>query len=209
MKKVWILSLGLSLTALTLTSQAQTTKDIKFGIKAGANLMMGGKYNLAGTSYTTEFSPGFQAGTFVEIPLSDKVSFMPEVIYSQKVSKLKETVSGTTGELKSKVGYIDVPVLFAYNATPELHFMLGPQASFLTNQSTKTYVNGTQTASSTDTDDLRKAIAGGVVGLGYRINPNINVNARYSMDFQSAGKESVNQDKARFSGFALSLGYSF
>ncbi len=207
MKKVWIL--GLVLTALAFTTQAQTTNVIKFGIKAGANLMHAGKYNFAGVNYATKYSPGFQAGGFVEIPLNNQISFMPELIYSQKVSDLEETISGTTGEIKSKIGYIDVPILFAYHATPKIDLILGPQVSFLTNQSTKTYVNGAQTASSTETDDLRKSIAGGVFGVGYRINPNINLNARYSMDFQSAAKESVNQDKVKFSGFALSLGYSF
>lgn len=209
MKKLFTLGLGLSLFAVAFTSQAQTSSDVKFGIKAGGNLMMGGKFELAGTEYTTKYVPGFQAGVFVEIPLSTKVSFMPEVLYSQKGAKLDETVAGINGVVKSKAGYIDVPILFAYNATPELHFMLGPQASFLMNQRSETYVNGEKTGSSTDTDGFRKSIAGGVIGAGYRVTPNINLNLRYSMDFQAATKDDVNQDKGRFSGFALSAGYSF
>lgn len=207
MKKLFVM--GLLLTAAAFTTKAQSNMDPKFGIKAGGNLMMGGKFNIAGTNYTSKYTPGFQAGVFLDMPLSETLSFMPEVLYSQKGSKFEETIGGTTGEIKSKIGYVDIPVLLGINATPQLQFVIGPQASILTNQKTITYVNGTETASSTDKDDFRKSIAGGVVGLGYKINPNVNLNARYSMDFQSMAKDNINQDKARLSGFALSLGYSF
>lgn len=209
MKNLFKLGLGLLLFAITFTTQAQTTAPITFGIKAGANLMMGGKFEVGGTEYTSKFVPGFQGGFFAEIPLTTKISFMPEVLYAQKGAKLDETVAGTNGVIKSTAGYIDVPILFAYNATPELHFMLGPQASFLLDQTTRTYVNGTKISTSTDKEDFRKAIAGGVVGVGYRVTPKMNLNLRYNMDFQSISNDDINQDKSRFSGFALSAGYSF
>lgn len=208
MKKLFVIGFGLVLSTLAFTTKAQNM-DAKFGIKAGANLMMGGKFEAAGASYTSKYSPGFQAGVFLDLPLSSALSFMPEVLYSQKASKFEGTVGNTTGEIKTKAGYIDIPVLLAINATPQLQFVLGPQASLLLNQKTTTYVNNQSIGSTTDKDDFRKSIAGGIVGLGYKLNPNMNINARYNMDFQSVGKDDVNQDKARFSGFALSLGYSF
>lgn len=207
MKK--LLFTGLLLTAITLTTKAQNNMDVKFGIKAGGNLMMGGKYDVAGTNYNSTYVPGFQAGLFLDLPLSEKLSFMPEVLYSQKGGKFEGTVAGTSGEIKIKAGYVDVPVLLGINASPKLQFVIGPQASLLVNQKSTIAVNGTQTASSTDKKDFRKAIAGGVVGLGYKLNSNVNLNARYNMDFQSLANDDINQDKARLSGFALSLGYSF
>jgi len=208
MKKLFILGLGLALSAITLTTKAQNM-DAKFGIKAGANMMMAGKLDVGGTLYTSKYVPGFQAGFFLDLPLSSSLSFMPEVMYSQKGGKYVGTVAGTNGEIKSTVGYVDVPVLLGINATPQLQFVLGPQASLLVNQTTTSYVNGEKTGSTSDKDNFRKAIAGGVVGLGYKFTPNVNLNARYSMDFQSASNDDINQDKARISGFALSLGYSF
>lgn len=209
MKKLFVIGLSLSLAILSQTSKAQSNMDAKFGIKAGANLMMSGKFNVSGTTYTSKYVPGFQAGFFMELPLSESISFMPEILYSQKGGKFEETVGGLAGEVKTRIGYVDVPVLLSFNASPELSFVVGPQASFLVNQSTKTYVNGSLTDSNTDKEDLRKSIAGGVIGLGYKINPKVNLNARYNMDFQSVGKDDVDQDKVRLSGFALSLGYHF
>ncbi len=208
MKKLFVIGFGLMLSATALTTKAQNM-DAKIGIKAGGNLMMGGKFEVGGASYTSKYTAGFQAGVFLDLPLSERLSFMPEVMYAQKGSKFEGSVSGTNGEIRTKTGYIDIPVLLAINATPELQFVLGPQASLLLNQKTTTYVNGQSIGSTTDKDDFRKSIAGGVVGLGYKFNPNMNINARYNMDFQSFGKDNIDQDKARFSGFALSLGYSF
>lgn len=205
MKKLIIA--GAMLVAFSLNSKAQDMQP-KIGIKAGANLMMGGKFEALGTEYTSKYVPGFQAGVFLDLPLSSKISFSPEVLYSQKGSKFEGTVAGTNGEVKSKLGYIDVPVLLTINATPQFNFVIGPQASFLVNHETTTTVNGVGT-STTNKDDLRKSIAAGVVGMGVKMSPNLNLNARYSMDFQSVAKDNINQDKARLSGFALSLGYSF
>ncbi len=209
MKKQWMIGLGLALSVAFLNVNAQNTMDTKFGIKAGGNLMMAGKMNFAGTNYTSNYVPGFQAGAFLELPLSESLSFMPEVMYSQKGGKFEGSAAGTTGEIRTRTGYIDVPVLIGINAGSQIQFVLGPQASFLTNQRTETYVDGTRTTSSTDKENMRKSIAGGVAGVGFRLQPHMMLNARYNFDLQSAAKEDINQDKARYSGFALSLGYHF
>lgn len=212
MKKLFIL--GLAMSALTLSTQAQTSSTstssgARFGIKAGANIMNAGKFNVAGTDYTSKHIVGYQAGFFGDIPLGGSFAFMPEVLYSRKGGKFDETIGGTNGVIETKIGYIDVPVLFAYHATPTLHFVVGPQVSFVTDQETETRVNGSVTSTSTSTDDFRKSIAAGVVGLGYSLTPNLNLNGRYSHDFQSVSNDDINQDKSRLRGFALSLGYKF
>ena len=206
MKKLF--TVAVMLVAFSLNIKAQDMEP-KVGIKAGANLMMGGKMSIVGTDYTSKYVPGFQAGVFLNLPLSSKLSFSPEVLYAQKGAKFEGSVGSINGETKTKLGYIDVPVLLTINATPQFNFVIGPQASFLVNHESTIYVNGVQTTSNTKKDDLRKSIAAGVIGMGYKFSPNLNLNARYSMDFQSVTNENINQDKARLSGFALSVGYSF
>ncbi len=206
--KLVLLGLGIALSFSSLSVKAQTM-ETKFGIKVGGNMMMMGKYDVAGTDYTSKYVPGWQAGIFLDLPLSQKLSFMPEVLYSQKGGKVKETIAGTTGEIKLRAGYIDVPVLLAFHPSPKFSLMVGPQASFLVNQSTKIYTNDQLLTSTTEKDDFRPSIAGGILGFGYKITSDVNINARYTMDFQSIAKDDINQDKARFSGFALSLGFAF
>ncbi|RZK50724.1 MAG: PorT family protein [Pedobacter sp.] len=209
MKKMKWIGLSLALIGLGFSANAQSSMDTRVGIKAGANMFMMGKYEVGNTTFTSEYRPGFQAGLFLDLPLSEKLSFIPEVLYTQKGGKITGNLGNNTGEIRTTVGYIDVPVILSVNATPNFSVMAGAQASFLTNQETETFANGTSLATSSDTDDFRKSIAGGLVGFAYKFNPNLKLDARYNMDFQSIAKDNINQDKARFSGFSLSLGYSF
>jgi len=215
MKKLFIIGLGLTMSSLAFQSKAQTSQSaandqMRFGIKAGANLMNMGKISIGDQSYSTDSKVGFQAGVYADLPLGGGFAFLPEVIYSQKGGKVKETFGNTTSEFDSKVGYLDVPILVGYRPTPELTVFVGPQASFLLSQESSFKVNGEQVGDRfTNKKDYKKSIAGGVVGLGYAITPNINVNGRYTMDFQKTFNDDINQDKLKNKGFALSLGYTF
>lgn len=208
MNKLITLSVGLVLSFVSLTTRAQTM-ETKFGLILGGNMMMAGDLSISGATYTSKYVSGFQTGFFLDLPLSEKISFMPEVLYIQKGGKFEATIAGTMGQISTRAGYIDVPVMLCFNATPQFNISIGPQASFILHQRTKTYVNGIQTDSNTDTNDFRSAISGGIIGLGYKVTTSINLKARYSMDFQSAANDNVNQDKSRFSGFALYLGFGF
>lgn len=214
MKKLFIIGLGLTISSLAFQTNAQTTQSaandqMKFGIRAGANLMNMGKFKFADQYYSTDSRAGFQAGIYADLPMGGGFAFLPEVSFIQKGAKLEETVAGNTGTFDAKVSYLDIPVLIGYKATPELTFFAGPQVSFLLSQKSTIKVNNDPAAESTSTKDFSKSLAGGAVGVGYSITPNININGRYSMDFQKALKDNVNQDKIKNSGFALSLGYTF
>ena len=210
MKKLIVFGLGLSLCAVTLTSKAQnSSSDVKLGLKAGVNLMTGGEYNLLGTYISSSYQPGFQVGAFMDFPLSSQVAMAPEILYSQKNAKFTETIAGAKGEIKTNLGYIDVPVLLKFNASPQFNVVVGPQASFLVSHKTTTSADGNVLATNEDKKDINKSIFGGVLGVGYTVTPNIGINARYMMDFQKVAKEVTQQDKAKLSGFALSIGYNF
>lgn len=215
MKKLFIIGLGLTLSGLAFQTKAQTSQaaandQMRFGIKAGANLMNMGKMTNGDQSYSTDSKVGFQAGVYADLPMGGGFAFLPEVIYSQKGGKIKETIGANTTEFDAKLGYLDVPVLIGYRPTPELTIFAGPQASFLLSRDASFKVNGQQVGDTfTDKKDYKKSIAGGVVGLGYNITPNINVNGRYTMDFQKTFNDDINQDKLKNKGFALSLGYTF
>lgn len=215
MKKLFIIGLGLTMSSLALTANAQQSQaaandQIRFGIRAGANLMNMGKISIANQNYSTDSKVGFQAGVYADLPLGGGFAFLPEVMYSQKGGKVKETFAGNTAEFDSKVGYLDVPILIGFRPSPELTIFAGPQASFLLSQESSFKVNGEQVGDSfTNKKDYKKSIAGGVVGVGYNITPNINLNGRYAMDFQKSFNDDVNQDKLKNKGFALSLGYTF
>ena len=212
MKKTLIILFAVSL-GLAASVNAQTVKKdkIKFGFKAGGNLMTLGKLGIGANEYKFNYQPGLTAGVFSKIPLGGTFSFIPEINYSQKGADVEGTVSGTTGRFETRISYIDVPILFSYAASPKFSVFAGPQVSFFLNQKTKTYVNNAKTDENTDSKEFEKTIAGAVVGLGYDITPNIDIKGRYMMDFQKGAKNNplFNYDKTKNSGFSLTLGYSF
>nr|WP_068889912.1 porin family protein [Pedobacter panaciterrae] len=214
MKKLFIIGLGLTVSSLAFKANAQTSQaaandKMSFGIRAGANLMNMGKIQSGDQSYSTDSRVGFQAGVYADLPMGGGFAFLPEAMFIQKGAKLSENVAGISLDLNTRISYIDIPVLIGYKATPELTVFAGPQVSFLLSQKSTGALNSDATAESTDTKNFSKSLAGGAVGLGYSITPNINVNARYMMDFQKALKDDANQDKLKNKGFALSLGYTF
>jgi len=214
MKKLFIIALGLTTFSLALQTevkaQAASGDQIRFGIKAGANLTKVGEFNFLDTYYDSKHKVGFQAGVYADIPLGSSFAFLPEATFTQKGGKVEETVLGTTGKIETTINYLDIPFMIGYRATPELTIFAGPQVSFLLSQKTALYEDGEQQGDDiTDTDNFRKSLAGAAAGLGYRIGDNLNINARYMMDFQEAAKDNVEQDRMKNSGFALSLGYSF
>ncbi|TKC05072.1 porin family protein [Pedobacter frigoris] len=214
MKKLFIIGLGLTVSSLAFQAKAQTSQaaandKMKFGIRAGANLMKMGKFQFADQYYSTDSKVGFQAGIYADLPMGGGFAFLPEISYVQKGAKLEATVAGNTGTFDATVSYLDIPVLIGYKATPELTVFAGPQVSFLLAQKSTIKANNDPQTETTSTENFSKSLAGGAIGLGYSITPNININGRYSMDFQKALKDNVNQDKIKNSGFALSLGYTF
>jgi hypothetical protein len=210
MKKLLLLGFGLTLTAATMSAKAQdSTSPIQIGIKAGGNYMHGGTYVTSADEYTSKFMPGFSAGLFLNIPLGGGFSLMPEGTYTQKNSKLDETVSGTEFEVKTRAGYVEVPFMLKYRIDHAFHFVIGPQVSFLTGQRTQNFANGTLTSTNTDQDNFRKSIPGAVAGFGYRVTPHLSLDLRYSMDFKPIVDDDQNQDEAKIKGFGLSFGWAF
>ncbi len=212
MKKTLIMLFAVSLGfAASVNAQEVKTDKIKFGIKAGGNLMTLGKLKVGNEDYKYNYQPGFTAGLFSEIPLGGKLKFIPEINYSQKGADVEGTapVIGKV-KLETRIDYLDIPIAFGYEVAPKFNVFAGPQVSFLLSQKTKSYANGTKMDETTDTKDFVKAIAGGVVGLAYDFTQNINMSGRYMTDFQKgANKDDPNFDKTKNSGFALTLGYKF
>lgn len=207
MKKILIIAIAFLGTSSLINAQ----EPIRFGLKAGVNLTTLGSIEFLSEEYDYKYRPGFTAGLFAELPLGKSFHFIPEINYSEKGGNVKETVGGTTGELRQKVNYLDVPLAFSYYITPSFRAFVGPQVSFFLSQSTRTYVNGEQQGdNNTSSDDIAKTVVGGLAGLSYDLTSNLNLNARYMRDLQdSYTGDAVGLDNVVNSGFSFTLGYKF
>lgn len=195
MKKIVILSAALLVAGF---AQAQSPK---FGIKAGVNIA-----KFAGDpDPNSEFNTGLAAGVFTNVPLSSGFSFEPSLEYSQKGAEFTTAVNS---EVKSKITYLDLPIMFKYNLTPNFGILAGPQVSFFLDQETK-LVNGNSTNTfEGNNDSYRKSLAGGKVGLSYNFG-SVMLNASYATDLQNLySDDSGNSDlKNQVINVGLAFGF--
>jgi Outer membrane protein beta-barrel domain len=209
MKKVFMFAIGVLVAGAT-KAQTSGSKDIQFGVKAGVNFS-----NVIKTrddNFKTTFKPGFNAGVFVEVPIIDRLSFAPEVVFSQKGYKSTSTFLGTDYEYSVTTNFIEVPILAKINATDAFSVFLGPQVSFLASTATK-FTKGDdsyQNLVKETNKNLKKSLFGGVVGVGFDVTPQVNINARYALDFQKNNENGTSETPVyKNQVFQLSLGYRF
>ncbi len=198
MKKVF-LGLGIVLGTMAF---AQSTAGPRFGIKAGGNLSDLTNMNSIGEKSKI----GFYAGVFMNAPISSEFSIQPEVVYSQQGAKFK---SNSAGLDKANLGYINVPVMIQYNATPDFYLEAGPEFGFMVDAKAKGNFAGASYSSDIK-DNLNTFNFGMGLGAGYRFTPNLSINARYTAGFTNVQKNNTFVDgSVKSNNFQLGLGYTF
>jgi hypothetical protein len=137
------LILGLAVTAGTLAFAQQTpsSNPVTFGVKGGMNVS-----SLSKTEGLDDQKSkiGFNAGVFANIPVASSFSIQPEVIYTQYGKKSDYRFGNTKFSNSTKLDYIAVPVMFQYNALPNLYLEAGPEFGFMVSAKNKLKTNLTE-----------------------------------------------------------------
>jgi len=177
-------------TTCIVNAQQTVTTDggsgAKFGIKGGVNFS-----NL----YTEDVDDenvltGFNLGVFLEWPITSSLALQPEVAFTTKGAEDEYNNPTTSGRVKFRLNYIEVPVLLKFNVTRNFNLHFGPYAAFLvdskiTNEDNNGNVNFEEAVNE---DDLNKVDLGLAAGLGFDFG-NIGVGARYNYGLTTVGKE--------------------
>ena len=205
MKKLF-LGAAIAMSSLTFAQQ--------FGIKGGMNVS-----SLSEDSNLSDQGSkiGFNAGVFMNAPLAENFSIQPEVLYNDLGSKVTRstTVNGNTysADYARNLGYISVPVMFQYNATPAFYLEAGPQFGFLVsaNDKYKSSTNGNTNNSNIvalDKDAFNTFDFGLGLGAGYYFTPQFGLTARYVAGFTDIYKDN-NGDAVKNNVFQVGLAYKF
>ena len=179
MKKL-VLGAAIAMSSLTFAQQ--------FGVKGGMNVSSISK---DGGLSDTSSKIGFNAGVFMNAPLAENFSIQPEVLYNDLGSKVTYG-SNDQNSYSTNLGYIAVPVMFQYNATPEFYLEAGPQFSFLVNANSKLKDGNSSTVtdwSKTAKDNLNTFDFGVGIGAGYYFTPQLALTARYVAGVTKIGKD--------------------
>ncbi|MDH6253734.1 outer membrane immunogenic protein [Chryseobacterium sp. H1D6B] len=215
------LILGLAVTASSLAFAQQTTSTstsssspVTFGVKGGMNVSSLSK----GADLDDSKSKiGFNAGVFANIPVGSSFSVQPEVIYNDLGSKVTRKYSAFGNDYKAdysrNLGYVAVPVMFQYNATPEFYLEAGPEFGFLVSAKDKfkssTNGNSSDTQIATlDKSDFNTFNFGIGLGAGYYFTQNLGLTVRYTAGLTDIYKNN-NGDAVRNNVFQVGLAYKF
>ncbi len=194
------------IAAFTLSTQAQETL---FGVKAGLNLASIGGDD-AGDAKTRS---SFHIGGLVEIPVSEKFSVQPELLYSSQGAKGSEELlgEGVIVESKIKSDYINIPIMAKYYLIQGLSIEAGPQFGFLVSAKAEFELKGPgvlETASM-DVKELFNNFDLGVgLGTSYALDMGVFFGARYNLGLSNINKDS-GDTKNQNNVFQISAGYSF
>jgi len=187
MKKIILVT---AMAVFVLTSV--NAQDIKFGAKAGLNFssISGDKISELDIGITT----GFNFGVLAEIPISEKFSFQPELMYSGQ---------GYAGEALDEIvalNYLNIPLMGKYYLTKGLSLEAGPQIGFLLSAKND----------DTDVKDAFNTVDFGVnFGLGYKFDNGLNFGVRYNLGLSDINNIDGFTDKNKNGVFQLSVGYFF
>lgn len=169
MKKVFLMFVMAG--AFAVSARAQ----IKYGAKAGLNMANIGGSDVEGNKARA----GFYAGGFVEIPAVDKLSVVPELIFSTQGTK-----SESDNDNKLNLNYLNIPVMARYAIASGFFAETGPQFGFLLSAKSKWDGNSNNVK-----DGYKKLDLSWGLGVGYVSTTNIGVNARFNFGLSKLDKD--------------------
>lgn len=201
MKKIFILAAG-----LFITGAASAQSPVRFGVKAGVNIANIIKDD-GDNNFSTDAKTGFNAGLTADIPLTSGIAFTPEVLFSQKGYKL----SNSFGEYSQTTNFIDIPILASIRLASPLNLVVGPQVSFLMSTKNKFETGyGSVEDVNENSDKFKKSLLGGVIGARYDLTQNVDIHARYALDFQKNNENGTsNTPEFKNQVWSFGLGYKF
>lgn len=190
-------------------SKAQAQEEIQFGVKAGVNFA-----KLTGDDVEdADGRTGLHFGGVVEIPISEKFSIQPELVYSQQGLQQDDN----DGEWKLKLDYLNVPVFAKFYVADGFSLEAGPQFGFNLSAKSELQVEGFDGEEiSVIERELEDQVEGFDFGFGlgaaYKMETGLFFQARYTLGLTSVyegSDEGLFQDDLNNSVLSLSVGFMF
>lgn len=209
--------------------QLSVAQSVQIGLRGGVNWgMVSTPASLAGLTANLKASPGPTGALFLDIPISDRLSFRPEIAYVQKGFMIQEGVNLNLGFFNLPVGArvayqtqaVEIPLLAKVNLTDgpvQLYLLAGPAVSYAVDGRIRTRATAFFTSRPMDValnygSTLNRWDIGGVVGAGLALNAGTGKffgEVRYEQGFTRQVQVPVANVNVRNRGVAVSFGYSF
>ena len=215
--------------ALGLLVAQSSFAQVQVGIRGGGNWGFVSKPAFLGSLTPTLYpSVGPTGAIFLDIPLSDRVSFRPEFAYVQKGFVVKEGLNLNLGgfnlPLGARVAYqsqnLEIPLLLKVNLTDgavQPYIIAGPSVSYAVDGRIRTRATALFSTKPYDVDlnygsMLNRWDVGAVGGLGLAFDAGAGkffIEGRYTHGLTRQVQVPIVNVDVRNRGIAASIGYSF
>jgi len=196
LRRVAVLAGILCLCASSAFAQGN---NIGVGIKLGMSLA---KISIDPDDGTdSDLKKGFVGGVALDFPISRAFSVFPEILYVQGGSKFKVGGEEDGRELKAKLNYINIPILFKGNFAPNSgarpFFVLGPVLGFKAGNAEIEFDDEGLAEEVTNFDENSSGVNFAIaIGAGVRLW-NATLEARYDYGLKDINKDDVNGGYSR------------
>lgn len=201
MKKTFLL-VAIAIIGFGASSNAQEYWN--FGVKGGVNFS-----NMSSSGFEENNSrTGFHLGVLAEIPVSERFSVQPEVLYSTQGTEARRVFSGERIEGEYQLDYVQVPVIAKFYVIDGLALEAGPSFNFLVEEEYDFESNNLDLE--TDSEFASTFEFGGAVGASYKFNNGFFLNGRYVLGFTDAfDSDNFDDDAIKNNGIQLGDGFQF
>lgn len=183
--KLFTVVIALFISATAVQAQINDASMAQFGVKGGVNFSNMYTDDVDDNNVLTSFN----AGVYVNFPVTDLFSIQPEILYSRKGSELTYDNVFASGKAKFNLNYIEVPVLLKINVTDNFNIHAGPYFAYLIDSKITNDSDGAfDFETNFDNDDFNKFDAGIAAGIGFDFD-SFGIGARYNYGLSTIGKE--------------------
>lgn len=197
-------------TAANAQSDDTTTQ---FGVKGGVNIA-----NITGDDVgDLDARTSFNLGLFMEIPMSERFSFQPEVLYSGQgftlATRDQDNVFDTDDNVEYQLSYIQVPLMAKVYLVKGLFAEAGPQFGFKVSEEIdfKPRADGGDTVINSDDSQIKNFDTSLALGAGYKFDNGLSLSARYTHGLTNIYKDNtiMGDVDAKNAVWQFGVGFSF
>ncbi|MCX7550448.1 porin family protein [Xanthomarina sp. F2636L] len=182
MKNLFLIT-GIFLFSTNIMVAQADSKTIQFGVKGGVN-----STTISGDDFNDVKSrTSFNVGVLAEIPITDRLSLQPEVMYSGQGFDVKEidqdNIFDTNENIEYQLDYIQVPLLLKAYLVKGLSIEAGPQFGFKIHEELDFQPNSDGGDIEINEEDsyVKDFDTGIVLGAAYKFDNGFFVNGRYNL----------------------------
>lgn len=200
------------LSIIQINAQADSTSP-ELGIKGGLNLA-----TIAGDDVDDLVSrTSFNAGIFMEFPISERFSFQPELLYSGQgftmLTRNQDNIFDTDENVEFQLAYLQLPLMAKFYLIEGLFIEAGPQFGYKLSEKVDSQPldAGGETEVNRDDSYIRDFDTSLALGAGYKFNSGFFVSGRYTYGLTNIYKDNTifeNVD-ANNAVWQFGLGFSF